>query len=1043
MVEFIRKRDGRVVKFEKEKITAAITKAFQATNTPNGKNASQLADQVVSALEERGFELPGVEDVQDLVEEVLIKNGFASAARAYILYRKRRAELREAKTFLGVRDELKLTLNAAIVLEKRYLLKDETGRVTETPGELFHRVARAIARGDPEPEIEKDFYQMMADLYFLPNSPTLMNAGTPLGQLSACFVLPIEDSLESIFDAVKHMALIQQSGGGTGFSFSRLRPRGDIVKSTHGVASGPVSFIHVFDTATSVIKQGGKRRGANMGILHVNHPDIIEFITSKTRENKLTNFNISVAVDDKFMEAVESDTHYELINPRTQETVKKIRAREIWDLIITMAWQTGDPGLVFIDEINRHNPTPALGKIESTNPCVTADTWIMTEDGPKQVSELIGREFVGIINGEKWKSNGGFFSRGVKPVYRLRTSEGFEVCLTADHPVKKVKRMTRYVIETEWTRAGELEPGDRVVINNHRNFKGWQGKYDENEGYLIGLLLGDGTIKRDKAVLSSWMEGGARAVRKTAYRCMNKLPHRSDFRGWMKVRGRNEYRMSTGYLRKLAAELGLRPGLKTITPEMEKTSSSFYKGFLRGLFDADGSPQGNQRKGTSVRLSQSNLEILKAVQRMLLRLGISSKIYKNRRDEGTRELPGHKKEYNIKPQHELVISNDNIVQFREKVGFSDTDKIEKLEEILNSYTRRPNRDRFIARVEELVPEGEEEVYDVRIPKINAFDANGFVVHNCGEQPLLPYESCNLGSVNLARMTRGGEIDWERLSRVVGLAVRFLDDTIEVNRFPLPEIASITRGNRKIGLGVMGFADTLIQLGIPYNSTDALRLAEKVMKFIQDRAAKASRELAETRGVFPNHPQSVFQEPRRNATLTTIAPTGTISIIAGCSSGIEPLFAISFVRNVLGGTKLLEVNPYFEETARKRGFHSQDMMMKIARTGSIQDLPEIPGDVKELFVTAPDIPPEWHVRMQATFQKYTDNAVSKTINFPQDAGKKQVEEAYLLAYKLKCKGITIYRYGSKKTQVLYTLSDEIQYMQADPEYSGGCPLPSCF
>ncbi|KCZ72793.1 ribonucleoside-diphosphate reductase class II [Candidatus Methanoperedens nitroreducens] len=678
MVDKIRKRDGRIVQFDKSKIANAVFKAFLATKSEDGKRAEDVANQVTEIIKKRIPGIPGVEEVQDIVEEVLIKNGYAAAAKAYILYREKRAQIRRAKQFFVVKDELKLGVNAVRVLERRYLLKDESGNVIETPLQLLQRVAKAVAL---DPESEEEFFEMLVRLEFLPNTPTLMNAGTDLGQLSACFVIPVEDSLVSIFDAVKHMALIQQSGGGTGFSFTHLRPKGDIVRSTKGVASGPVSFMRVFDTTTDVIKQGGKRRGANMGILRADHPDVVEFSTAKSKEGFLTNFNISVAVDDRFMKAVVEDGEYELINPRNMEVVKKARARDMWDLIITMAWRTGDPGVVFIDEVNRYNPTPQVGQIESTNPC-------------------------------------------------------------------------------------------------------------------------------------------------------------------------------------------------------------------------------------------------------------------------------------------------------------------------------------------------------------------------GEQPLLPYESCNLGSINLAKMVKDGSIDWEKLEKIIPIAVKFLDNVVDVNKYPLREIEEITKANRKIGLGVMGFADMLVQLGIPYNSEDALKKGEEIMRFIQEKSHAASERLAQERGAFPNFPGSIFKTPIRNSTVTTVAPTGTISIIAGCSSGIEPLFAVSFVRNVLEGTRLVEVNPYFEAVAKERGFYSEGLMMNIAKQGTLAGIEGIPDDVKRVFVTAFDIAPEWHVRMQAAFQKYTDNAVSKTINFPHDVDIKEVEKAYMLAYELKCKGITVYRYGSKIEQVLY-LGDRIdKYVSADTEYAGGCPAPVC-
>lgn len=688
----IKKRDGRIVDFDSSRIRDAIHRAFLAVELGDGEKAERITREVVSLLEEK-FEkrIPSVEDAQDLVIQVLKKRGYEKVAKEYQAYRKKKEEIRGLRKKLGI-EELKLTVNALEVLRKRYLLRDEKGRIIEKPAQMFMRVAKAIAKIDGKynenpKESEKIFYEMMAKAEFLPNSPTLFNAGTELGQLSACFVLPIEDSLESIFTAVKNMAFIEKSGGGVGFNFSKLRPKGDIVKSTKGVASGPVSFMQVFDAATDVIKAGGKRRGAMMGVLRVDHPDIIEFITSKQESGVLSNFNISVAVTDDFMKTLEDDEEYWLINPRNKEKITKLKAKDVWDLMAKSAWESGDPGVVFIDEINRHNPVPEIGRIEATNPC-------------------------------------------------------------------------------------------------------------------------------------------------------------------------------------------------------------------------------------------------------------------------------------------------------------------------------------------------------------------------GEQPLLPYESCNLGSVNLSRMVQNGKIDWEKLRETVRNAVHFLDNVIDANRFPLKEIEEITKANRKIGLGVMGFADMLIKLGVPYDSEKALKLAEKVMKFVTEEARKKSVELGEKKGSFPNFDKSIWKDKYdtiRNAAITTIAPTGSISIIAGCSSGIEPLFAISFMRHVLGGTRLFEINPLFEVTAKKRGFYSAKLLEEIARTGSVQKIERIPEDVKRVFVTALDISPEWHVKMQAAFQKYTDNAVSKTVNLPQDATIDDVRKVFWLAYRLKCKGITVYRYGSKPEQVLNigeVKTEKKKFVAAESEYAGGCPTKTC-
>jgi ribonucleoside-diphosphate reductase alpha chain len=706
LISQVRKRTGELEVFQIEKIKNAIQKAFEAVGEPNGSKAKQIADLVVKELEKKfAGKIPQVEHIQDIVEETLMKKGFSKVAKAYILYRQKRAEVRAAQSLLGIRNELKLDLNALTVLQRRYLLKDEEGKVIESPVQMFRRVAKAIAEVDRRygatdagvKLTEEEFYSMLANREFLPNTPTLMNAGTNLGLLSACYVLPVPDSLEGIFTALKHMAIVQQQGGGTGFDFSKIRPKGDIVRTTKGIASGPITFATIFDQTTNVIKQGGKRRGANMGILRVDHPDILEFITAKLQQGMLTNFNLSVAITDDFMEAVRKNQEYSLINPRTGKPVKKLRARYVWNLIIDCAWKTGEPGVIFIDEINRRNPTAHIGPIEATNPC-------------------------------------------------------------------------------------------------------------------------------------------------------------------------------------------------------------------------------------------------------------------------------------------------------------------------------------------------------------------------GEQPLHPYESCNLGSINLTKMTytlKNGkyEIDWAKLKKTIHKAVHFLDNVIDASRFPIPEIEQITKANRRIGLGIMGWADLLLMLNIKYDSNEALKLAEKLMKFISDEAHAASERLGKERGSFPNFKGSLWDKLKykamRNATCTTIAPTGSISIIAGCSSGIEPLFAVSFVRNVLEGTRLLETNKIFEEVAKKRGFYSEELMNKIAKIGSIQKLKEIPADVRNIFVTALDIKPEWHVKMQAAFQKYTDNAVSKTINFPPNATIEDVKKAYELAYKLKCKGITVYRYGSKAEQVLYIGEFEKKekpeaepYVIAHPETTGWCPNPVC-
>ena len=625
-------------------------------NSDQALGISRFLRDEISKMEPQTISLSLIEK---MIEDKLMEYGLTKPTRVRL------------DKSIFVKKGVELSENAVTVLKRRYLRKDSQGKVIETPEKMFRRVAQHIAKAEKNygaseervKAVEETFYDLMTQFVFLPNSPTLMNAGRRLGQLAACFVLPVEDSMEGIFGALRNAAMIHKSGGGTGFSFSRLRPKNSNVGTTGGVASGPVSFMKIFNTATEQVKQGGTRRGANMAILRVDHPDVLEFIHSKGHDRDLNNFNISVGVTDAFMEAAATQQEYDLLDPREKQPTGRLNATEVYEALVTQAWKTGDPGIIFLDRMNADNPTPALGEIESTNPC-------------------------------------------------------------------------------------------------------------------------------------------------------------------------------------------------------------------------------------------------------------------------------------------------------------------------------------------------------------------------GEQPLLPMEACNLGSINLAKFVAesasGPAVDYPRLREAISWSVRFLDNTIDMSRYPLPEITDMVRGNRKIGLGIMGFADLLFQLGIPYNSEEALQAAEEVMHFIQEACHETSASLAQERGVFANWERSIFKEKglqRRNATTTTIAPTGTLSIIAGCSSGIEPLFALSFVRTVMDNDKLMEVNPVFEKTARERGFYRPELMDQVARKGSIHEIEEIPEDIRRVFVTAHDVSPEWHIRMQAAFQKHTDNAVSKTVNLPRDATVEDVRKVYDLAYQLRCKGVTIYRDGSKENQVL--------------------------
>ena len=1042
-VSKIRKRDGRIVEFKQQKITDAIHKAFIAVREKDGKLAKKVSNVAVKEIEKR-FEkkIPSVEDVQDVVIEVLKKKGYDDVAKEYSEYREKKIEIRKLKEEFGIEKEPKLTVNSLEVLRKRYLLRNEKGEIIETPTQMFRRVARAIARvdenyGEDSKKSEEEFYRIMSRLEFLPNSPTLFNADAPLGQLSACFVLPVKDSLESIFTAVKNTALVEQTGGGVGLDFSRLRPKGDIVKSTKGVASGPVSFMHVFDTATEVIKAGGKRRGALMGILRVDHPDILEFITIKGKRNVLTNFNISVAVTDDFMKAVENDEEYELINPRTGRSVRRLRAKHVWNLIVKNAWKCGDPGVIFIDEINRSNPTPELGRIDSTNPCVTGDTFISTENGLKKIKDLHNPEKILGIDGNPhriaWCGK-----TGLKEVFKIKTNAGYELEATSDH---------RFLTsDGVWKPLVNLTKKDKLVLQKEGKF----GKLhvDKEIALMLGWLVGDGFITKGMQDVEFIFNKAEKVemlpVFKEYLDRVNGGPVKPTVR---------KTEICLKYSSKIARifyDLGLKP----LPPDKKEVPSTVFgmdkesvKLFLSALFGADGSVQGNRKKGVSIRLSSTSLKLLKQVQLLLLQFGIFSKIYENRRlawgklPDSRRKL----KDYSCKAQHELVISRESMFKFMREIGFCITAKNRKFESIKPRKIYRDNPD---LHVKSIIRIGKKEVFDLSEPFTHSFVANGIVTHNCGEQPLLPYESCNLGSINLTRMlNENNEIDWNKLKRTVHTAVHFLDNVIDANKFPLRKIEKMTKSNRKIGLGIMGFAEMLIMMGIPYDSQKAIDLAEKIMKFITEEARKKSVEFGRKRGSFPNFKKSIWYgkyDAMRNATVTTIAPTGTISIIAGCSSGIEPLFAVSFMRNVLGGTKLFEVNPVFEKIAKEKGFYSGPLLEKIARVGSLQGIKEVPKDVRRIFVTALDIKPEWHVKMQAAFQKWTDNAVSKTINLPKTAKVKDVERVYKMAWKLKCKGITVYRYGCKPEQVLYIgeVKKKGKYVQADEEYSGGCMTKVC-
>lgn len=1031
-----------------------------------------------------------------------------------------------------------LTQNSLTVLQKRYLRKDLEGNVIETPEELFWRVAENIAQADkiydPSIDVElvtQEFYIAMCTMDFLPNSPTLMNAGHILQQLSACFVLPIEDSMDSIFETLKNTALIHKSGGGTGFSFSKLRPKKDVVKTTHGVSSGPVSFMQVFNAATEAIKQGGSRRGANMGILRVDHPDIIDFITCKDKNESLNNFNISVAVTEEFMDAVDEGRDYSLYNPRTKQELGRLNAKEVLNKIVEQAWKNGEPGIVFIDRINDANPTPALGAIESTNPCITGDTLIAVADGRNTVpiKKLAdeGKDVPVYCLNDKGKvvirlMRNPRLTGKKKAVYKIRLDDGSIIRATENHKFK--------IKSGEYKEVRELKPGDSLQImtkyegpvvagtkksNNYLWINGGNFRSSYAEHNLIAKFFNNTEIPKgytvhhkdfnsknndpSNLVIMSIVEHNNlhSESRKGINNPIFKI--KSDAKRWDEYKRNNSFYNTKG-------ENNPRFGVNLNQETKDKISNAMKRNYLDN-------PDLRTRVSNATKMAMQRLEVRNRFNEFINKRALSkfqdcrsktdlrcflsdNKVFVEKKCEFCGQsfiVPWSNREISFcSHAHALMKLNSSNEMKTKRTEYVHKAYKEKLDEIkrrqvecfLNlkkELQRKPFKKEWEQKCKELFLshrlgtkfvfsgfteldnmasfynhkvvsvqfDGYEDVYNGTVDEFHNFFAGGFMqlrngrehwafvnTQNCGEQPLLAYESCNLGSINLSHFASEGAIEWNRLEKVIKTAVHFLDNVIDMNRFPLAKIEQMTKANRKVGLGVMGWADMLVQLHIPYNSHEALRTAEKVMSFIQEKAIETSQELAVKRGAFPNFKESIYskQAPRRNATLTTIAPTGTIGIIAGASGGIEPMFSIAYKRtNVLDNQEMLEVNAYFEAIAKQTGFYSSDLMVKIAEKGSIKEFKEIPEKVRRVFISAHDISPEDHVRMQAAFQQYTDNAVSKTVNFPHSATKEEVAKVYELAYKLGCKGVTVYRDGSRDEQVLNlnNKKEKIEYKERRP------------
>ena len=922
------------------------------------------------------------------------------------------------------------------IISREVLLEKYAKGTESSVGEVRTRIAHALAAVEPEDKRtswEKRFQQAM-EAGFIPAGRIMSAAGIQMqATLINCFVQPVGDSISEIVDdkpgiytALQQAAETMRRGGGVGYDFSSIRPKGSEVKGTHSRASGPVSYMRVFDRSCETVESAGSRRGAQMGVLRCDHPDVEEFVHAKD-QGDLSNFNISVGVTDAFMQAVENDLETELAHKARphkelmdagayqrddgQWVYRKLRARELWDQIMRSTYDHAEPGILFLDRMNRDNNLNYCETIEATNPCVTADTWVLTETGPRQVKDLIGSAFCAVIDGKPYPTeSSGFFPTGEKPVFRLTTEEGHALRLTADHPLRKVTRKTRNLLESAWTPAGELAPGDEIVLHNHRSMALWTGKHTEAEGYLLGLLVGDGTLKSDKAVLSVWdaqarsaVNGAAQpseglaGIMQAAENAARTLPHRSDFAGWQRgISGRGEYRMALGALKELALSLGLTPGNKRVTTEVERSSGEFYQGFLRGFFDADGSVQGNQVKGVSIRLTQVSEDNLHAVQRMLLRLGIASKIYRNRRPAGLRSLPdgrGGQRDYPTQELHELVISGENVARFAELVGFADTEKSERLRSLLATYKRALNQERFVATVAALMPDGVEAVFDVTVAQVHAFDANGLYVHNCAEQPLPPYGCCCLGSINLtnfvtAPFTEQAAFDFERFGATVETSVRMLDNVLDSTAWPLPQQYEEAMNKRRVGLGYTGLGDALIMLGLRYDGEAAREVAAKISEEMRDYAYRASSNLARERGSFPLFNADMYlsgtsfatrlpaeikalirKQGLRNSHLLSIAPTGTISLAFAdnASNGIEPPFSWVYTRKKRMADGTLQEFPVEDYAWRLYRHLVANGVLPVAAGGA--------GALPDYFVTALAISAAAHEAMVAAVAPFIDTSIS--------------------------------------------------------------------
>ncbi|WP_456321352.1 adenosylcobalamin-dependent ribonucleoside-diphosphate reductase [Palaeococcus sp. (in: euryarchaeotes)] len=1171
-VEKVMKRDGRIVPFDEGRIKWAIKRAMLEV----GVGDEELLEKVLRAVVKRINELydgqiPNIENIQDIVELELMRNGLFNVAKAYIIYRKKKAEIREEKRKVLNKDKLddidkRFSINALRVLASRYLIKNTEGKIIESPKELFERVAtlavipdilydervfskeggfkqdlsnliyyheimdeydgklsigrfklnkyhferllnlyeelaqkghmkisideliKMIEHGEfdeYEDEVE-EYFRLMTSQIFMPNTPALINSGRPLGMLSACFVVPIEDDMESIMKAAHDVAIIQKMGGGTGLNFSKLRPEGDIVGTTTGAASGPISFMHLIDAVSDVIKQGGVRRGANMGILEVWHPDVEKFIHAKEKNvgtNVLSNFNISVGLWEDFWEALKEGKKYPLINPRNGEKKKEVDPKALFEELAFMAWSKADPGVVFFDVINKRNVLePAKGeKIRATNPCVVGETRVLTPEGYIKAEELFRlakergkREAVAVegiaekgepyaysvevlLPGEEkveYRTAHGkelviadpiavpayVWKVGKKTVARVRTKEGYEITATLDH---------RLMTPEGWKEVEDLKPGDKIILPRFEVEDEFGSEsIGEDIAFVLGWFIGDGYLNtKDKR---AWFYFNAEKEEEIAWKVREILvkhfgikaePHRYE----LGVRGK-----AYEWIENI-----VKTNEKRVPELVYRLKPNEIASFLRGLFSADGYVDNDM----AIRLTSRDRELLRDVQNLLLLFGILSKIYERpyKSEFKYTTKNGKERTYEAGGYYELVIANYSRKLFVDNIGFEGY-KMEKLS------LKKTKRDEAIVTVESIDVLGEEIVYDFTVPGEHSYISNGFMSHNCGEEPLYDYESCNLASINLAKFVRYDEngkpyFDWDEYAYVIQRVTKYLDNAIDVNKFPLPEIDHNTKLTRRIGVGIMGLADALFKLGITYNSKEGYDFMRKATEYLTFYAYKYSVEAAKKRGTFPLYERTKYSEGElpvegfyhreiwnlpwdelvdeikkygvRNGMITTCPPTGSVSMIADTSSGIEPIFALVYKKSVTVG-EFYYVDPVFEQELKRRGLYSDEILQKISDNyGSIQGLEEIPEDMQRIFVTSMDV--HWldHLLAQAEIQLWLTDSASKTINMPNDATVEDVKAAYLIAHKLGCKGVTVYRDGSLSVQVYNVEGQKKQRIKAKP------------